>query len=68
MDEGMKSSENLCKCPHHKTMSGLVILFGLLFLGGNLGWLGWGVVNAGWPVLVIVAGVMKMMEGKCKCC
>ena len=59
---------NICKCPHHKFMPLLIVVFGLLFLGGNLGWWSWGVVNMGWPVLVIIGGAMKMMEGKCKCC
>lgn len=59
---------NVCKCSHHKLGGVLVVLFGLLFLGGTFGWWGGNVVNIGWPVLVIIGGLSKMMEGKCKCC
>ncbi len=58
----------VCKCPHHKILPVLVVLFGLLFLGGNLGWWGWNVVNVGWPILVIIGGAMKLGKGMCKCC
>ena len=57
-----------CKCPHHKIVTVLVVLFGLLFLGGALDWWGSQVVNVGWPTLVILAGLFKLMRGKCKCC
>lgn len=66
MMEGSNSA-NVCKCHHHKAWGILVVLFGLLFLGGNWGWWGSGVV-ALWPVLVILVGLFKLMEGKCKCC
>lgn len=59
---------NVCKCSHHKVKSVLTVLFGLLFLGGTLGWWSGQIVSVGWPILVIVAGLSKMMEGKCKCC
>lgn len=58
----------MCKCGHHKMGPLLVVLFGLDFLGGAMGWWGMGFVNVSWPILVIVAGAMKMMEGRCKCC
>ena len=67
-NNSMERSCNMCGCMHHKMMPGLVVLFGVLFLGGTLGWWGMNVVNVGWPILVIAAGLMKMMEGKCKCC
>lgn len=65
MNEG---GENMCKCSHHRVTGVLVVLFGLLFLGGNLGWWEGGVVNMVWPVLVIVGGASKLMAGRCKCC
>ena len=61
-------SGNVCKCSHHKMWPLLVVVFGLLFLGGSLSWWGAQVVNVGWPVLVVLAGLFKWMEGKCKCC
>jgi len=59
---------NVCKCTHHKMGGVFAVVFGLLFLGGTLGWWGGNVVSMGWPVLVILVGLFKMMEGKCKCC
>jgi len=48
----------------------LVILFGLTFLLGAWGIFDKNSVNTIWPVLVIVAGFMKIGEksGMCKCC
>ena len=60
--------ESVCMCSHHKMFAVLTLFFGLLFLLGNLNWLSWNIVNIGWPILVIVAGGFKFMEGKCKCC
>ncbi len=57
-----------CKCPHHACMSVLVLVFGLLFLLGALDVFTDRVVSIVWPILVIVAGFMKLGEGKCKCC
>jgi len=59
---------NVCKCPHHKFGGALLLVFGLLFLAGNLEWIGWNIVNIGWPVLVILGGLAKLGESKCKCC
>lgn len=67
MMEGQPGT-NICKCSHHKFGGVLVVLFGILFLGGNLGWWAPNTVNLVWPILVIVAGGFKLMEGKCKCC
>lgn len=66
MMEGSNEA-NVCGCPHHKMLGIFVVLFGLLFLGGNMGWWGAGVV-AWWPVLVILAGAFKLSKGMCKCC
>jgi len=65
----MKMGEGMtCKCGHHKVLPGIVILFGLLFLLGTLGVVSPEVVNIGWPILVILGGLMKMMQMKCTCC
>ncbi|MDP2598218.1 MAG: hypothetical protein Q8P49_00120 [Candidatus Liptonbacteria bacterium] len=57
-----------CNCSHHKMTHLLVVIFGLIFLLANANVLTWAFVGWAWPVLVILAGGMKMMEGKCKCC
>ncbi len=63
-------AKNICKCPHHKTIPVLVVLFGLNFLLANWGVINWDTANTIWPVLVILAGLMKIGEksGMCKCC
>ena len=71
MDEKMKGGMTggmMCKCPHHKVIPFLVLLFGLDFLFGNWGWLTMGFVDATWPILVTAVGAMMLMKGKCKCC
>ncbi len=55
-----------CGCGHHKMMPTLIVLFGLVFLLQALGVLTDGFVGIVWPILVLVAGFMKM--GMCKCC
>ena len=62
----MKSG--ICRCMCHKMLSILVMVFGLVFLLGNLNVLTQGAVMYTWPVLVIAAGLTKMMKSKCKCC
>ena len=66
----MDNMQNTCKCPHHKVMPVLVILFGLTFLLGAWGTISKDTVNIVWPVLVMLAGVMKLGEQSrvCKCC
>ena len=59
---------NVCKCPHHKMIPLLVLLFGITFLLGALGTLSAGTVNVVWPILVIIAALMKLSKGMCKCC
>lgn len=58
----------ICKCPHHKITPLLVVLFGFDFLLNQLGWISDGLLAISWPALIIVAGVIKMTEGKCRCC
>jgi hypothetical protein len=68
MDQQMNQTGMVCKCSHHKFVPGLVISFGLLFLLQALGVVGSGLVDLLWPILVILAGFMKMSQVKCKCC
>ncbi len=57
----------MCKCPHHKVMPILVVIFGLVFLLGAMGTLDMRTVGIVWPIIVIVVGLMKL-GGNCKCC
>lgn len=57
-----------CGCPHHKALPALVIVFGLLFLLGNMNVVTAGFVQTGWPVLVILGGLVKLTKKMCKCC
>lgn len=45
-----------------------IVVFGIVFLLGSLDVLSSRLVSIVWPILVIVAGLGKMMKGKCKCC
>ncbi len=58
----------MCKCPHHKVFPLLVVLFGLTFLLGAVGYLTPAAVSITWPILVIIAGIFKMKMGGCRCC
>lgn len=60
--------KNVCTCSHHKVLPILIVLLGLTFLLGNMGTINAGTVNLIWPVLVIIAGGMKLFSHKCKCC
>lgn len=64
--ESMKSG--MCPCPHHKMLPLLLVAFGLVFFLGNLNILTQAAVTMTWPVIVMAAGLMKMMQSKCKCC
>lgn len=66
MGEGM--SGGMCKCPHHKFIPFLMLLFALLFLLGALDVFTPYFVSVSWPVLVGVGALMKLFEGGCKCC
>jgi hypothetical protein len=69
--ENMQSSEgmkNTCGCKCHKLFPVLIVLFGLTFLLGALNVLTVSAVSIIWPILVILAGLKKMMGKSCKCC
>lgn len=57
-----------CNCPHHKAVPFLVVLFGLDFLAGAMGWVSESFVAVSWPILVIAAGLTKLSRRMCKCC
>jgi hypothetical protein len=58
----------MCKCPHHKVIPVLIVLFGLTFLLGALGVISGNTVSIIWPSLIILGGLMKLTKGMCKCC
>ncbi|MBI2483285.1 hypothetical protein HYV74_03880 [Candidatus Uhrbacteria bacterium] len=62
------STKRGCACPHHLVPAVLITLLGLLFLLGNLNVLSVTVVDIGWPILVIIGGLTKLMERRCRCC
>lgn len=68
MENNTNQTGGMCKCPHHKALPTLVILFGLTFLLGALGILTWGAVSIIWPIILILAGFAKLSGRKCKCC
>lgn len=64
----MKMEGKTCGCGCHKALPIIVILFGLLFLLGALNIVTWWFVDVAWPILVIIAGFVKLCKGKCGCC
>jgi hypothetical protein len=65
--EGDMKMGKMCGCGCHKVMPILVVLFGLDFLLGMLGVLTPSFVSISWPILVIIAGCMKLFKGSCGC-
>lgn len=57
-----------CSCSHHSIIPILVILFATSFLLSYQGILAQGSVNVIWPILVGIAGIVKLQEDKCGCC
>ncbi len=68
MDNMTGGSGMVCKCNHHKVVPMMVFLIGLVLLLGALNILSSNLVSILWPAFLTIAGFMKMMEGKCKCC
>lgn len=66
MHEGMQGG--MCGCPHHKVGPLLIVLIGITFLLGALGYVSAGAVAVTWPILLILIGAMKMSKGMCGCC
>lgn len=57
-----------CNCPHHKMVPIFIVLIGLTFLLNALGTLSMQATSIIWPILLIVIGLQKMFQHKCKCC
>ncbi len=52
-----------CGCNCHKAAPIAIILIGLVWLAGSLGWLSMGTVGIVLPILVVIAGASKL----CRC-
>jgi hypothetical protein len=61
------NTASACRCGHHKVFPIIVILFGLLFLLEQLGVFTAAFTDLAWPVLVILAGLVKLKSGSCGC-
>jgi hypothetical protein len=57
-----------CGCMHHKMVPLMITLIGVLFLLRALSVLSAGLVDMLWPIALTLAGLVKLMGGKCKCC
>jgi len=58
----------MCGCPHHKAGPLLIVLIGVTFLLGALGYITANAVAVTWPILLILLGGMKLSRGMCGCC
>ena len=65
---GENDGAKVCKCSHHSFAGIFIIVFGLLFLAGNMGYISSSTVDWGWPTLVILGGIFHMTKRMCKCC
>lgn len=58
-----------CACKCHKVGPLVIVLIGVTFLLGNLGYVSAQTVGIVWPILLIVLGLKKLGgAGMCKCC
>ncbi len=67
-DKGMMGMGKVCRCPHHKTIPVLIVIFALLFLLHAMGNLSDHALSLGWPIVLGLAGLFKIFAGGCKCC
>lgn len=66
MNENMTGGA--CRCPHHSMIPLAVVAFGAVFLLGTMNVLTTAAVNILWPIIVIIAGLTKLMGKRCSCC
>lgn len=59
---------NTCKCPHHSMIPLAIVAFGAVFLLRQLNVLTMAAANILWPIVVIAAGLTKLMGKRCSCC
>jgi len=65
---GMGGKPNVCNCPHHKVVPGVIVLVGLFFVLQSFGMLLSISPMLVFGLLLLVVGFMKLMGRKCKCC
>ncbi|MEK7641320.1 MAG: hypothetical protein AAB389_05010 [Patescibacteria group bacterium] len=66
--QNMEVGGGCCKCPHHSMKAIWMIALGALFLLGAFDVVGSRVVEVGWPIIVLAAGLSRLTKGMCKCC
>ena len=59
--------KEMCSCPHHKVTPVCLIIIGLVYLAGQIGWFTPGFVAVSWPILLIIIGIGKWMGSSCMC-
>jgi hypothetical protein len=68
MQMGGQGEKKVCNCPHHSVMPWAIILIGVVIILAALNIFSmttsWIIVG----VLVVIAGFVKLMGRKCKCC
>lgn len=57
-----------CSCVHHAFAPLALVLIGIAFLLNALGILSSGFLAIAWPILLIGAGVVKLLGRQCMCC
>jgi len=61
-------TEKRCSCFHHSMFGVWMMLIGLLFLLGHFEVIGANIVSMSWPIVLMLAGLQKAFQHKCKCC
>ncbi len=57
-----------CSCSHHHIAPVAIVLIGLDFLGNAIGLIPDAFLAMTWPVLLIIAGLVKFTGRRCRCC
>lgn len=64
----MDMTDPLCTCHHHRIAPIALVLIGLDFLANALGLVSDGFLAVSWPILLVVAGLAKLLGRTCRCC
>ena len=57
-----------CRCPHHSLTWIFLSLLGLTIFLGNMGVIAEHTASVIWPVFLILIGLQKAIDKRCKCC